>query len=126
LHYSLVFISLLCTFTITSIRVLSIFNRMIKPQAMRLLFLLICTCVLSNAGVAQQHDADSSRSVTLTQYLKFAHPLGSVKLDFPGPYGGFTFVHLPTKEIMEWGDTVVKDHVYLIDMNVSHDGTFLA
>ena len=35
--------------------------------------------------------------------------------------GGFTFVHLPTNEITDWGDTVLKDHTYLLDLNLSHD-----
>jgi hypothetical protein len=62
----------------------------------------------------------------IDKYLQFAHPIGTVKLDFPGPGGGFTFIHLPTKERMEWGDTLVHDHTYLLDLNVSNDGLYLA
>jgi hypothetical protein len=62
----------------------------------------------------------------MDRYLQSAKPIGTVKLDFPGPGGGFTFIHLPTKERMEWGDTLVNDHTYLLDLNVANDGLYLA
>ena len=63
----------------------------------------------------------------IDRYMKFAHPIGVAKLDFPGPNGGYTFIHLPTKEVDDRsGDTVVKDHTYLLDLTVSHEGLYLA
>ncbi|HEY3876517.1 MAG TPA: hypothetical protein VGM92_13660 [Candidatus Kapabacteria bacterium] len=61
-----------------------------------------------------------------------AQPLGSVQLSFPGPAGGYTFLHIPTEETREaWHgkfthDTLVEDHAYLLDLNVSGDGLYLA
>ncbi len=57
--------------------------------------------------------------------MKLAHPIGRVKLTFPGPDSGFTFLHLPTQEVMPWGATVVQSRAYLLDLNVSHDGLYL-
>ncbi len=62
----------------------------------------------------------------ITRYFQHSHPIGTVKMEFPGPGGGYTLIHLPTKERMEWGDTLVHDHTYLIDLNVSPDGLYLA
>jgi len=62
----------------------------------------------------------------IEHYMHLAHPVGSVAMSFPGPEGGFTFLHLPTKEITEWGDTVVRPRVYLLDLNLSHEGSYLA
>ncbi len=58
--------------------------------------------------------------------MKLAHPVGTVKLAFPGPGSGFTFVHLPTKEVTEYGDTQVNERSYLIDLNISHEGLYIA
>ncbi len=62
----------------------------------------------------------------LVHYMSLAHPLGTVRLSFDGPDSGFTFVHLPTKEVMEWGDTMINPRTYLIDLNVSNEGLYLA
>ena len=62
----------------------------------------------------------------LEHYMKLAHPLGTAKLVFLGPDSGFTFVHLKTKEVAEWGDTLVNPRTYLIDLNVSNDGLYIA
>lgn len=71
--------------------------------------------------------AQSTPHSLLEYYFRNAHPVGTVKLDFPGPGGGYTFIHLPTEEIREyWGDTIVRDHTYLLDLNVSRDGNYLA
>ena len=58
--------------------------------------------------------------------MQFAHPIGTAKLDFKGPYKGYTFVHFLVRDISELGDTTWRDRVFLIDMNLSHDGTYLA
>ncbi|HZK76068.1 MAG TPA: hypothetical protein VFD13_04095 [Candidatus Kapabacteria bacterium] len=76
---------------------------------------------------AQTDTLHSPLSTTrLDHYLKLAHPIGTVSLDFPGPDGGYTFVHLPTKEVTESGDTQVNPRTYLIDLNVSHEGLYIA
>src|SRR5947209_6340046 len=62
----------------------------------------------------------------LAHYMQFGHPIGTAKLDFKGPYSGYTFVHFPVRDISETGDTTWRDRVFLIDMNLSHDGTYLA
>ncbi|GEM_PF-2143508 len=62
----------------------------------------------------------------LQKYLRFAHPIATVALSFPGPSGGYTLLHLPTKEVTEYGDTIIKNKSYLLDLNVSHDGLYLA
>lgn len=62
----------------------------------------------------------------LDHYMSLAHPIGTASLAFPGPDGGYTFVHLPTKELMEWGDTEVNPRTYLLDLNISHEGLYIA
>jgi hypothetical protein len=68
----------------------------------------------------------SAGSEKIEHYMQFAHSVGSAKLEFPGPFGGYTFVHFHVKEVNDNGDTLVKDHPFLLDLNLSHDGTFLA
>lgn len=63
---------------------------------------------------------------SLTRYLQHVQPLGSAHLTFPGPAGGYTLAHMPTKRVMEWGDTVIQDRAFLIDLNLSGDGLFLS
>ena len=82
---------------------------------------ILLTGILLAAG-----SVSSLAQSRIDRYMKFAHPVGTVKLDFPGPNGGYTFVHLPTKEVNESGDTIVKDHTYLLNLNVSHEGLYLA
>jgi hypothetical protein len=87
--------------------------------------------MVSRVHVAYSQSTDSLATrhspLAIDYYLRLAHPVGTVKLDFPGPNGGFTFVHLPTEEVRPyWGDTLVHDHTYLLDLNVSNDGLYLA
>lgn len=58
----------------------------------------------------------------------YAHglPIGTARLSFPGRNGGYTFVHIPMRDVTEWGDTVVADRAFLLDLNLSHDGLFLS
>ena len=86
------------------------------------LFLLV-VAIVPSSSIAQSTTRDASK---IDRYMKFAHPIGVVKLTFPGPNGGYTLIHMPTKEVTEIGDTVIKDHAYLLDLNLSHDGLYLA
>jgi len=79
-----------------------------------------------------QTDASNAES-RLDHYMKFAHPIGTANMDFPGSkkveqkdVGGYTFIHLPTQEVMEAGDTIITDHAYLLDLSLSHAGLYLA
>ncbi len=63
---------------------------------------------------------------SVDSYFQNARPIATVKLDFPGPGGGYTLIHLPTKEGNGLGDTLINDHTYLLDLNISHDGLYLA
>jgi len=94
--------------------------------------LIIVWAVLPSIAEAQ---TDSSKTVEsrLDHYMKFAHPIGSAKMEFPGPknpqrpnVGGYTFIHMPTQEVTEAGDTVVKDRTYLLDLSLVHAGLYLA
>ena len=89
-------------------------------------FTTACQVVPAFSQTDTLHSPLAIRHSPLDKYLQLAHPVGTAKLEFPGPGGGFTFVHLPTKERMEWGDTLVNDHTYLLDLNVSNDGLYLA
>jgi hypothetical protein len=82
----------------------------------RFLVVLFLMCMVQSASAQDR----------LAHYLQFAHPVGTAQLDFPGPNGGFTLIHLRSPEVQEWGDTVIRDHTYLLDLNLSHDGLFLA
>lgn len=82
--------------------------------------------LLSVPVLQAQQQSGFLRATNLERYMKDAHPIGTFSLTFPGPGGGYTFVHIPTKEVMEWGDTLVNDHAYLLDLNVSGDGLYLA
>ncbi|MDP4198377.1 MAG: hypothetical protein Q8922_04335 [Bacteroidota bacterium] len=85
----------------------------------RLFAILICLAtVLTVATASAQSSVD--------RYLQHVQPIGSAKLTFPGPNGGYTLAHLPTREVMEWGDTVISNRAFLIDLNLSHDGLFLS
>jgi hypothetical protein len=53
-------------------------------------------------------------------------PIATAPLTFPGPYGGYMFVHLPVEQVGEAGDTTVKTKAFLVDMDISHDGLFLS
>ena len=96
------------------------------------MMIVIIITIAYSAGTAFSQTKDSVPLSTIHSqlpfdyYLRLAHPIGTAKLEFPGPNGGYTLVHLPTKERMEWGDTLVNDHSYLIDLNISHDGLYLA
>jgi hypothetical protein len=91
-------------------------------------FSVVAIAGISGPALAQTDTllAPSASESRLEHYLHLAHPIGTVKLDFPGPDGGFTFLHLPTQELTEAGDTVVNNRSYLLDLNVSHDGLYLA
>ncbi len=84
---------------------------------------VILVAIIAFAQVATSQTAESER---LDRYMKFAHPLGTVRMEFLGPDSGYTFLVMPTKETTETGDTVVKDHAYLLDLNFAHDGGYLA
>lgn len=87
--------------------------------------LSLCVVIMTSQTHVAYAQADTIHS-SMDYYLRFAHKLGTAKLDFPGPGGGFTFIHLPTKEDNGLGDTIVNDHTYLLDLNVSTDGLYLA
>ncbi len=88
---------------------------------------IACTAGSTRAQTDSTHAPLSTIHYPLDSYLRLAHPVGTAKLDFPGLDGGFTFVHLPTEEVRPyWGDTLVHDHTYLLDLNVSNDGLYLA
>ena len=53
-------------------------------------------------------------------------PLAVLPMTFPGPFGGYMFVHIPVEQIGEAGDTSVKTKAFLVDMNISHEGIFLS
>ena len=72
------------------------------------------------------HSPLSTVHSPIDYYFRNAHPIGTAKLDFPGPGGGYTLIHLPSKEDNGLGDTSLNDHTYLLDLNISHDGLFLA
>jgi hypothetical protein len=62
----------------------------------------------------------------IARYLKGATPIATAPLTFPGPYGGYMFVHLPVEHISADGDTTVRTKAFLVDLNISHDGIFLS
>jgi hypothetical protein len=95
----------------------------IMIEYLRLFLLLLVISVTPSLSIAQSAIRNASK---LDRYMMFAHPIGAAKLSFPGSNGGYTLIHLPTKEITEIGDTVIKDHAYLLDLNLSHDGLYLA
>ncbi len=89
------------------------------------------TIIVCMEGIiyAQTDTTHSSLSVIhspVDYYFRNAHPIGTAKLDFPGPAGGYTLIHLPSKEDNGLGDTSLNDHTYLLDLNISTDGLFLA
>jgi hypothetical protein len=90
------------------------------------LLTVVLSFVIGSEAFAQSDSFNPKTESRLQYYLRLAHPIGTAKLTFPGPGGGFTLVHFPTKERMEWGDTLVNDHAYLLDLNISHDGLYLA
>jgi len=115
-------------------RIFSIFSTSLLRSA---LCFVVGLAGFTRLAVAQSESHKQSR-VTATEaanapteshlehYLKFAHPIGSAKLEFPGPYGGYMFAHFKVHDIGEAGDTTWRDRPFLIDMNLSHDGTYLA
>ena len=86
----------------------------------------ISVIIAAILGVASIASAQSAGSAKLERIMKFGHPIGTVKLEFPGPDSGYTLLVMPTKERMDWGDTIVRDRAYLLDLNFAHDGGYLA
>lgn len=62
----------------------------------------------------------------VTRFFPKSDVIGTVPLTFPGPGGGNTFLHLPTRVVKEWGDTVTELRAYLLDLNISNDGVYLS
>src|ERR1051325_10225004 len=84
-----------------------------------LVILLLCACsvfVRAQSAFAQKID----------RYFKNADVVGVIPMTFPGPSGGNTFLHIPTKIVQEWGDTVIQSRAYLLDLNISNDGIYLS
>src|SRR4051812_1156277 len=67
-----------------------------------------------------------ARAQSVSKYFKNADVVGVIPMTFPGPNGGNTFLHVPTKVVQEWGDTVIESRAYLLDLNISNDGIYLS
>src|ERR1044071_396776 len=63
---------------------------------------------------------------TVTRYFPKSEVIGTIPITFPGPAGGNTFLHMPIREVKEWGDTVVESRAFLLDLNISNDGIYLS
>src|SRR5438105_10753393 len=84
---------------------------------------LVLTCfALARPLVGQPHIGQS----IIDRFFNKAEPIGTARMTFPGPNGGFTFLHLPVREVKEWGDTVVTERAFLLDLNISNDGVYLS
>lgn len=93
----------------------------------RIAFGLWAAIVMAGTVHAQIDTLHAPRSASrLDHYMKLAHPIGTATLAFPGADGGYTFVHLQTKEVTETGDTVINPRTYLLDLNISHEGLYIA
>src|SRR5207244_982693 len=55
-------------------------------------------------------------------FMKFAHPLGTGKLSFPG---GKTLVEFPVETYTDEADTTVKLRKFLVDLSVSTEGHYI-
>jgi hypothetical protein len=63
---------------------------------------------------------------TVDRYFPKSEIIGHIPMTFPGPAGGNTFLHLPVKEVKEWGDTSIATRAFLLDLNISNDGIYLS
>jgi hypothetical protein len=95
--------------------------------------LVVSLCAASPAVAQSSSDSGRKEESRLDHYMKFAHPIASTGMDFPGSkkqgkldVGGFTFIHMPTQEVPFAGDTIITDHTYLLDLSLQHAGLFLA
>jgi hypothetical protein len=79
----------------------------------RFTFFLLAILLCSQSAIAQKID----------RYMKFAHPLGSGKLTFPG---GKTLVEFPVETYTNEVDTTQKLRKFLVDLGVSIEGHYVA
>ncbi len=82
--------------------------------------------LISRAQAPATRQPQMTSSERLERYLKFAHPVGTVKLKFVGPNGGYMLAELPVREPQTSHDTIVVNRYFLLDLSVGGEGLYLA
>ncbi len=106
----------------------SFFERIVDNASPTMLgkWIVVFTIIIISCMVGTAFSQTGTVNSPVEYYVRDAHPIGTAKLDFPGPGGGFTLIHFTSKEDNGLGDTLPKDHTYLLDLNVNTDGLYLA